>query len=128
MYNELTKLINNSNSKYYKYRVAAILECKDGSVYNGVNVETSSPAAGTCAERCALFSALADGKVKSDFKTIYILNDTESNISPCFICRQALVDYCPLDLKIVSYNNLGEQKEYILEELCPGIFGEENFK
>ena len=128
MFRMLNQVIENSSSKYYNYPVAAILECADGRLYPGVNVETSSPASGICAERCAIFSAIAHGATKNDFKRIYILNKTNNIITPCFICRQALVDYCNSDLEIKSYNILGESKTYLLGDLTPHSFREEDLK
>lgn len=128
IFEQLNEIIKNSSSKYYHYPVAAILECNDGRLFPGVNIETSSPASGICAERCAIFSAMAQGLRKEDFKRIYILNQTESNISPCFICRQALNDYCNQDLEIISYNNKGIAKTWLLKELCVEAFEEDNLK
>lgn len=128
IFEQLNEIIKNSSSKYYHYPVAAILECNDGRLFPGVNIETSSPASGICAERCAVFSAMAQGLRKEDFKRIYILNQTEENISPCFICRQALHDYCNQDLEIVSYNNQGKTRTWLLKELCQEAFGEDNLK
>ena len=128
IFEKLKELINNSCSKYYNYPVAAILECTSGKLYYGVNIETSSPQAGICAERNAIFSALTDGLNKNDFKRIYLLNKTEDIITPCFICRQALSDYCNSDLEIISYNTIGESKKYMLKDLIPNGFGEENLK
>lgn len=126
MFEKLNQVIENSSSKYYNYPVAAILECSDGSLWPGVNVETSSPASGICAERCAMFSAIANGYKKDDFKRIYLLNKTKNIITPCFICRQALVDYCNSDLEIISFNNIGESKTYILSDLTPNSFREDD--
>jgi len=128
IFDRLNQVIENSSSKYYHYPVGAILECVDGKLYKGVNIETSSPQAGICAERCAIFSAIADGYKKEDFKRIYILNETENIITPCFVCRQALSDYCMQDLEIVSFNKNGESKTYILHELIPYGFGEDSLK
>lgn len=126
IFERLNQVIENSCSKYYHYPVAAILECIDGKLYPGVNIETSSPGAGTCAERCAIFAALADGYKKEHFKRIYLLNKTENIITPCFICRQALSDYCNTDLEIVSFNISGESKTYLLKDLTPNSFGEDD--
>jgi len=128
MFEKLIELIENSSSKYYNYPTAAILECNDGKLYAGVNVETSSPAAGICSERNAIFSAITAGYKKDSFKRIYLLNKTKNIITPCFICRQALVDYCNSDLEIVSFNYLGESKTYLLKDLTPNGFGEESLK
>ena len=125
---EFKKLIANSQSKYYNFKVAAILECNDGTLFKGVNIETSSPAGGCCAERVALFSALTSGKNKIDFKKIYVYNETEKFCRPCFICRQALNDYCSKNLEIVSYNKNFEKSSLLLEELCPYQFSEDDLK
>lgn len=127
-FEKLKQIIKNSSSRYYHYPVAALLECSDGKIYPGVNIETSSPQAGVCAERCAIFSAIADGYKKSDFKKIYILNQTEKMITPCFICRQVLVDYCDSNLEIVSFNSLGDSKIFLLKDLTPNAFGEDDLK
>lgn len=128
MIDRLKELVKNASSKYYNYPVAAILECTDGNLFEGVNVETSSPQAGVCAERNALFQAIAKGYKKDDFKRFYIYNQTDDKITPCFICRQALSDYCNLDLEIISFNSLGESETYILKDLTPNGFGEDNLK
>lgn len=128
VFRRLNQIIENSRSKYYHYPVAAILECSDGKMYPGVNIETSSPQAGICAERCAIFYAMANGYKKEQFQRISILNKTENIITPCFICRQALNDYCNPDLEIVSYNILGESKTYLLKDLCQDAFGEDSFQ
>ena len=128
VFDKLNKIINNSSSKYYNYPVAAILECFDGNFYEGVNVETSSPAAGICAERNAIFSAITAGYKKDDFRKIYILNKTDKIITPCFICRQALSDYCSTNLEIISFNSLGEKKIFFLKDLIPNSFGDDCLK
>ncbi len=128
IFQRLNQVLKNSSSLYYHYPVAAILECHDGKLYPGVNIETSSPQAGICAERCAIFSAMADGYRKEHFQRIYLLNQTKNIITPCFICRQALHDYCNPDLEIVSYNILGESKTYLLKDLCQNAFGEDSLK
>lgn len=128
IFNKLKEIIQYSSSRYYHYSVAALLECSDGTMYPGVNIETSSPQAGTCAERCAMFSAMANGVSSKDFKKIYLLNQTDNFITPCFICRQALSDYCSNDLEIISFNNKGQSKSYLLGDLCPNSFGEGDLK
>ena len=70
VFEKLNNIIKNSSSKYYHYPVAAILECDDNSLWPGVNIETSSPQAGVCAERCAIFSAIANGYKKENFKKV----------------------------------------------------------
>ena len=127
MKNKLIKLIKNSKSEYYNFPVVAILECYDGTTFNGVNVETSSPQAGTCAERCAIYSAIANGYSKKDFKALHIMSASCNIVYPCMICRQTLIDLCPLDLDIVLYDADSEDVVRVtISELAPFAFSSED--
>lgn len=126
MKEKLLNLTKRSRSPYYNFPVAAILECNDGTLFEGVNVETSSPSAGICAERNALYSAITKGYSKDDFKAFHLLAASLETIYPCFICRQALYDYCPHDLIINIYTADDKVKQITLEELCVHGFGKED--
>lgn len=127
MKNKLIKLIKNSKSEYYNFPVVAILECYDGTTFNGVNVETSSPQAGTCAERCAIYSAIANGYSKKDFKALHIMSASCNIVYPCMICRQTLIDLCPIDLDIVLYDADSEDVVRVtISELAPFAFSSED--
>ena len=127
MKEELIKLIKNSKSNYYNFPVVSILECHDGKTFNGVNIETSSPQAGICAERCAIYSAIANGYDTKDFKALHIMAASCNIVYPCMICRQTLIDYCPRDLDIVLYdadsNNLVHTT---IDSLTPNAFSSED--
>ena len=56
----------NSYSPYSKFAVGACVLMDDGSVYTGCNFENSSFGMTICAERNAIGSAIADGKIKID--------------------------------------------------------------
>ncbi len=127
MKEKLEKLLENSQSNYYSYPVAAILECNDGTLIPGVNIETSSPSAGICAERNAIYSAIARGYNKNDFKRIHLMAKSNKEIMPCFICRQTLVDYCKKDMEIVSYFE-NKQSIKTVEQLCVYTFSENDLK
>ncbi|MBR2833607.1 MAG: cytidine deaminase [Bacilli bacterium] len=127
MKERLEKLLNNSSSPYYNYKVAAIIECNDGKLFEGVNVETSSPAAGICAERNALYNAITNGYTKADFKVIHLMSASKEEIYPCFVCRQALYDYMNLDTKVICYSDMGEVI-VSLADLCTYGFGENDLQ
>lgn len=129
MKERLRELLENSYSPTYDYYVASIIECKDGKTFEGVNVETSSPASGICAERNALFSAIAAGYKKDDIKNIYVMNKTDNECYPCFVCRQALNDFCDKDTKIITYNYAGTKESKVtVSDLCPYPFSDEDLK
>lgn len=129
MKEKLQKLLKNSYTPYYKYPVAAIIVMKDETEFNGVNVETSSPASGICAERNALYSAITLGYTKGDVKEIHIMSTTENDCFPCFICRHALSDLC--DKEVVVYSHTFSDSRIVshtIKELCPYPFGDDAMK
>ena len=129
MKEKLEKLLENSYSPFYNYPVAAIVECTDGMTFEGVNVETSSPNSGICAERNALYSAITKGYKKDDIKTIYIMNKSAKECYPCFICRQALVDLCNENTLIVTFNYKGTKSVSVsVKDLCPFSFDNNDLK
>jgi cytidine deaminase len=129
MKEKLQKLLNYSYTPYYKYPVAAIVIMKDGKEFEGVNVETSSPASGICAERNALYSAIAAGYTKGDVQEIHIMSKTEDDCFPCFICRHALNDLCSRDTLVISHTYSDRRiVTHTIEELCPYPFSDENMK
>ena len=129
MKEKLQALLNNSYTPYYKYPVSSIILMKDGTEFSGVNVETSSPAAGICAERNALYSAITAGYKKGSVKEIHVMSKTEDDCFPCFICRHALNDLCDKDTLIISHNYSDSRVVvHKLEELCPYPFSDDNMK
>lgn len=126
MEEKLKKLLNNAASNYYHYNVASIVVTKDGKEFEGVNVETSSPAAGICAERNAIFSAISHGYKKGDFKELHVMVNNEESAKPCFICRQALVDFTDKSMPVYLYTINGTSQSVTVGELTPYPFGEEN--
>lgn len=129
MYDRLMKLLNNSYCPITKFRVSAVAVMKDGTLFDGVNVEDASTRAGVCAERSAIFSAIAAGYKKGDFKEIHVLcGDSNKISSPCFVCRQILIEFLDLDAKVIAYNNNGDMHSYSINDLCPYPFNEEDLK
>jgi len=120
MKEELVKLLDKSRSDYFNFPVSAGIVTTKGIFY-GVNVETSSPSAGICAERNALYNAITNGITKKDIKEIHVMS--KKSVTPCFICRQALVDFCNDNVKVYVYNLDGLKNEYTVSELCTHTFG-----
>ena len=123
MKEELVRLLDNSRSDFFNYPVSSCIVTTKGNFY-GVNVETSSPSAGICAERNALYSAITKGIKTDDIKEIHVMSKTLG--APCFICRQALVDYCNSNVKVFMYDLEGNEKTFTIDELCTHPFGRDN--
>ncbi|SDM83963.1 cytidine deaminase [Bacillus sp. OK048] len=107
---------------YSKFPVGAALLLKDGTVINGVNVENVSLGATNCAERTAIFTAIASGYKKGDFQAIAIAGDTVDYLPPCSICRQVLAEFCLPDMPVYLTNEKKEILELTLKDLLPFAF------
>ena len=101
---------------YSKFLVGAILVGKDGRIFAGCNVENISFGLTICAERNAVFAAVAAGC--REFEKIVIVADTEVPASPCGACRQVLAEFDP-DLEIVLANFRGQTEIFRLSQLLP---------
>lgn len=111
-----------SYSPYSHFAVGAALECADGSVFCGVNIENASFPLSMCAERNAIYHALMRGKKKEDFVSLAIVADTDEPCSPCGACRQVLWELFPLDAPIYLGNLKNETKYVTAKELLPFAF------
>ena len=124
--NELVKLALDAREKSYSpystFKVGAALLTKSGKIYKGCNVENKAFSPTNCAERTALFSAVADGE--REFSEIAVVggeNKITDFCPPCGVCRQVMSEFCDKEFKIHLYN--GEEiKTYTLGELLPENF------
>lgn len=115
-----------SYSPYSHFAVGAALECADGSVFCGANIENASFPLSMCAERNAIYHALMRGKKKEDFVSLAIVADTDEPCSPCGACRQVLWELFPLDAPIYLGNLKNEIKHVTAKELLPFAFNGED--
>lgn len=125
MREKLTNLLNNSYAKYSKFRVSCICVMKDGRELPGVNVENASYGATICAERNAIFGAIARGYKKGDFKELHVMCDSDKLGMPCFICRQVISEFFDKEDKIFVYSR-NTMESFKVDEICPYPFTEDN--
>ena len=126
MKEELIKLLDRAYAPYSKFKVAAMLEMKDGKFIPGVNVENASYGATICAERNAITTAISLGYKKGDFKNIYIMVSGKKMSMPCFICRQVIVEFMDKDGLIILMDRDGNREEYKVSDCCPYPFDEDD--
>ncbi|MCF7849233.1 MAG: cytidine deaminase [Kiritimatiellales bacterium] len=107
---------------YSKFKVGAALLCADGTVFTGCNVENASYGLTNCAERTAVFSAVAAGNL--EFEAIAIVAGGDAMPYPCGACRQVLAEFCDphLTVHIASAGNPGVYETIRLGELLPHSF------
>ena len=128
MRDRLKELLNNSYAPYSNFRVSAVVVMKDGTSFNGVNVENAAYGSSICAERSAILAAISNGYKKNDFDKLYVMCDSPKISSSCFICRQMINEFFDKEAEIVFYSNDGEKETYLVKDLCPYPFGSSDLK
>lgn len=109
----------NSYSPYSKFRVGAAVLCEDGAVIPGTNVENCAYPSGCCAERSAIYSAIAQGH--KGFKAILVTSDMkDDHITPCGFCRQVIAEFGNLEVIMTTCD--GDAKRMHIAELLPLAF------
>lgn len=127
---ELAKeAMTHSYSPYSGFKVGAALLCKDGTVYQGCNIENAAYGPTNCAERTAIFKAVYDGR--RDFVAIAVCGGKDGVITgqfpPCGVCRQVMREFCGDDFKILMVNPEGYE-EVTLAQLLPYSFSVSNMQ
>ena len=108
-----------SYSPYSRFAVGAAIECDDGSIYTGCNIENAALGDTICAERTACVKAVSEGH--RSFRRIAIYADSENWCTPCGSCRQFLAEFSP-EMEVLCAKAGGRYVSYKLSELMPHIF------
>ncbi|WP_055107427.1 cytidine deaminase [Paenibacillus ihumii] len=108
---------------YSGFAVGAALLDADGHVHHGCNIENAAYGPTNCAERTALFRAVADGLAPGSFKALAVIGDTEGPIAPCGVCRQVMLELCSPDMPVILGSMQGAVRETTVAELLPYAFG-----
>jgi cytidine deaminase len=108
---------------YSKFRVGAAVLTGSGKVYTGCNVENASYGLCNCAERTAIFSAIAAGE--REIRAVTVYTPTPTATSPCGACRQVINEFGP-DAIVISVCDSRERIEHTGQALLPDAFGPKN--
>ena len=100
---------------YSGFAVGAAALAPDGRVFLGCNIENASYGLTNCAERTAIFSAVAAG-----VQRFAVVADGELPCSPCGACRQVIAEFAVE--RIVLANLAGKRRVVTKEELLPFAF------
>lgn len=111
---------------YSKFPVGAAVLTKDGTVYQGCNIENASFGLTNCAERTVIFKAVSEGQ--KAFEAIAVIADTEGPVSPCGACRQVMVEFCEPTMPVYLTNLNGDVQQTTVGELLPGAFTTEDLQ
>ena len=127
-YSQLLQIANNfvknSYSPYSKFKVGAAVLCENDKVFGGTNIENASYGLSICAERVAIFSAIANGAKKIKAVAIYT---PKGDTTPCGACRQVMAEFSnKIDIIYNTKNN--KVKIEKISSLLPKTFNKKSVK
>ncbi len=127
MLRKLEKAARQASKKAYapysRFRVGAAVLTGSGNIHVGANVENASYGLCNCAERTAIFSAVASGE--RVIRCVVIHTPTPAPTSPCGACRQVINEFGP-EARIISICDTDMRIDRPLSALLPGAFGPHN--
>ncbi|MEQ4483855.1 cytidine deaminase [Cohnella silvisoli] len=119
---------NNAYIPYSGFAVGAVVLDSENRLHNGCNVENAAYGPTNCAERTALFRAIADGRKAGEFQAVAVIGDTAEPITPCGVCRQVLAELCEPNMPVILGNLQGAYQVTTVSELLPGAFSSRELK
>ncbi|MFM1896601.1 MAG: hypothetical protein RLZZ385_1675 [Pseudomonadota bacterium] len=111
--------IRHSYAPYSRFVVGASVQCDDGQIFTGVNVENASYGLTQCAERNAICTAIAHGA--RSLRTIVIYTPTATPTAPCGACRQVIREFSD-NARIISVCDGPGRLDSSIDELLPASF------
>jgi cytidine deaminase len=110
---------------YSRFRVGAAVLTDRGEIFSGCNVENASYGLTICAERNAIFQAVARSQAPVVIRAVVVFTPTDLPTAPCGACRQVINEFGP-DAYVLSVCDGEEVIEIRLSELLPRAFGPAN--
>jgi cytidine deaminase len=112
-----------AHAPYSHFPVGAAVLTASGRVFAGANVENASYGLSVCAERVAIWKAVAEGE--TEIAAIAVV--TEGGVSPCGACRQVMAEFASgarglAGVRVLVADLSGHCAEYSLDDLLPAAF------
>lgn len=114
------KVMKNAHAPYSNFHVGAAILLTNGKIVSGCNVENASYGMTNCAERTAIFSAVAQFGPKIEIQAVAVTNDHGVACSPCGACRQVIYEFGP-DSTIFFRGAAGPKQAHITQLLPEGF-------
>jgi len=111
---------DRAHAPYSHFLVGAAVEDSEGRIFAGCNVESASYGLTMCAERNAIFRAIAEGA--RSFRRILVVADTPTLTPPCGACRQVLYELIGPDSTVILCNLSGHHESMPMRDLLPRAF------
>ncbi|HVJ06334.1 MAG TPA: cytidine deaminase [Candidatus Saccharimonadales bacterium] len=108
---------------FSKFHVGAAILTQSGEIFTGCNVENSSFGLTNCAERTAIFTAVAAGALNAEREllAVAVVNREGVPCSPCGACRQVIFEFGP-EAVVIYRASSGEMAQTLAKDLLPEGF------
>ena len=114
------KVMKNAHAPYSNFHVGAAVLLTNGNIFSGCNVENASYGMTNCAERTAIFTAVAELGPKIEIEAVAVTNDHGVACSPCGACRQVIYEFGPNAM--IFFQGASGPKQAHITELLPEGF------
>jgi cytidine deaminase len=114
------RAMKNAHAPYSNFHVGAAILLTNGRIFSGCNVENASYGMTNCAERTAIFSAVAQLGPKIEIRAVAVANDHGVPCAPCGACRQVIYEFGP-DAVIFFQGQSGPRQAHITALLPEGF-------
>jgi cytidine deaminase len=109
-----------AHAPYSSFAVGAAVLGDSGRIHVGANVENASYGLSICAERSAIFRAIAEGE--RAIRAVCVYTPTAAASTPCGACRQVIHEFGPDALIVCCADDDAAERRYALSELLPEAF------
>jgi cytidine deaminase len=114
------RTMKHAHAPYSRFKVGAALLTSKGEIFSGCNVENASYGLTNCAERTAIFAAVAQAGPKLNIRAVAVVNNQGVPCSPCGACRQVIYEFGAE--AVVFFQGAKGWKESHITELLPEGF------
>jgi len=121
------KVMTNAYAPFSNFRVGAAILTSKGKIFAGCNVENSSYGMTNCAERTAIFSAIAEDGPGLQIRAVAVVGSPVANeddrgvpCTPCGACRQVIYEFGPR--AVIFYEGEKGAKQSLITDLLPEGF------
>lgn len=113
--------MRHAHAPYSNFPVGAAVCDERGRVFTGANIENASFGLTMCAERVAIFAAIASGARR--ITAIAVCARHDNAITPCGACRQVMHEFCEPSAPVYSGPEPAAMRTVTVGDLLPHAFG-----
>lgn len=107
----------NAYSPYSNFKVGAAILLETGEIFAGCNVENGSYGITNCAERTALFSAVAALGPSVRIRAVAIVSTTAAPVYPCGACRNVINEFSDPSTPVAMETVLGSSDDLLISTI-----------